>query len=494
MVKYWPKVTPVEISLPFSARGSNTIASSVAYKTIYSRIFLANFSYLEFISYLHTFMQNSENVRAGFSAMEHLGKVKLIISGNSTVEFKWIGLNMVKVICIDNSRAGFFEFDIKDLVLPDFIPYCKIFNGPYSNMGVKQMGFCDENSHFDMQAWLDGLTTKSSNRGLDKILANTDPIKMGYNSNLQVYMQSNISYDNPIYSGESSRGDLVQNSGTKRSRAESPIGDIGDESIQVKALNLDEPTVSLKFDINKLYPFTENNTIEWKIYLERICTDVRVACIDKWGLDMVEKATINNILIDYENPTEQGAHFRTLWDAIKRATGDCNIKLDAFFLLSSDFIESLDTKLNDIIEELESEYSESEDASGITENSNSINVIEPLTGDAGNVGSVSNTGSGSTGSVSVNNVNPPFDVTRLWGALDRQKSKTLLARGLPITSPIRLTLADCGITFLNGRTMGDFPYKEGLDVFRRLYPNAFNKGNSRDSRTNIEFIISYLET
>jgi hypothetical protein len=75
-------------------------------------------------------------------------------------------------------------------------------------------------------------------------------------------MQSNTSHDNPIYSGESSTGDLVQNRGTKRAREGSHIGDEDHESIQVKALNTDIHLVSLKFYHNKLSPFTEDNSIE----------------------------------------------------------------------------------------------------------------------------------------------------------------------------------------------------------------------------------------
>jgi len=75
-------------------------------------------------------------------------------------------------------------------------------------------------------------------------------------------MQSNTSHDNPIYSGESSRGDLVQNRGTKRAREGSHIGDEGHKCIQVKALNTNNPIVSLKFDLNKLSRFTEDNSIK----------------------------------------------------------------------------------------------------------------------------------------------------------------------------------------------------------------------------------------
>jgi len=132
-------------------------------------------------------------------------------------------------------------------------------------------------------------------------------------------MQLNTNNDNPINSGESSIGDLVKNSGTKRCREESPIGDKGDKSIQVKT-HKDSTYVSLKFDLNKLSPFTEDNTIECKNYLEVICTEVRVAYIENFGLDMVEKATMNNIYIDYDDPIEREAHLGTLCSAIKQAT------------------------------------------------------------------------------------------------------------------------------------------------------------------------------
>ena len=356
MVKYWPKITSVGISLPFSARGSNTIASSLAYQTISSRIFFANFSSLEFKGSFHTFMQNSENVRGFFSAMENLGELKFIFSGNSTVEFKRIGLNIVKVICIDNSRAGFLEFDIKDLVRPDFIPSCNISNGLDSIMGVKQIGFCGKNSPFDIQAWSDGLTTKSYQIDWDETLANTDPSKIGYNCNPQVYMQSNTSHDNPIYSGESSRGDLVQNRGTKRAREGSHIGDEGHKCIQVKALNTNNPIVSLKFDLNKLSRFTEDNSIKWKDYLEVICTEAREAFIKAWGSDMVEKATMDNIFVDYADDTEQKTHAITLCNAIKQAAGK-DISWNNFFLLSKDFMESFGTQSKDNVY-TETDYTE----------------------------------------------------------------------------------------------------------------------------------------
>jgi hypothetical protein len=331
MVKYWPKITPVGISLPFTARGSNNTASSLAYQTISSHIFFANFSYLEFKGSFHTFMQNSENVPGFFSAMENLEELKLIISGNSTVEFKRIGLNIVKVICIDNSRAGFLEFDIKDIVRPDFIPSCNISNGLDSIMGVKQIGFCGKNSPFDIKAWSDGLNTKSYKIDWDETLANTDPSKIGYNCNPQVYMQSNTNHYNPIYSGESSRGDLLQNRGTKRVREESHIGDQGNKSIIVGVYMEIEHTLTLNFDLNKLSPFTEDNSIEGKDYLEVICTEAREQFIKNWGSDLVEKATLDNIYINYSDDDEQKNHFETLYKAIKKATSE-DIDLKNFFL------------------------------------------------------------------------------------------------------------------------------------------------------------------
>ena len=375
------RITPGHFttSLPFSARGSNTMASSLAYQTISSRIFLENFSLEFFKGSFHTFMKNSENVRGFFSAMENLGVVKFILSGNSTVELNRIGLNTVKVICIDNSRAGFLEFDIKDLVIPDFIPSCNISNGLDSNMCVKQIGFCAKNSSFDIQAWSEGLTAKSSR---DETLANTDPSKIGYNCNQQVYMQSDTSHDNQIYSGESSRGDLVQNSGTKRSRAESPIGDIGDKSIQAKALDIGDPAVSLKFDLNKLSP-TEDNSIEWKEYLGVICIEARVVFIQTWGSDKVEKATMDNIYLDYDDDNEQNTHLSTLCDAIIRATGDTNMNWKNFFLLSEDFIYSLDTQSQDDVytDTDDKEDSESENIIDTTERYNYNNSNEQLNND-----------------------------------------------------------------------------------------------------------------
>lgn len=123
-------------------------------------------------------------------------------------------------------------------------------------------------------------------------------------------MQPNTSYNNPIYSGESSRGDLVQNRGTKKAREGSSdnsiysgesytadlvdnrvtkrfrtgshIWDGGTDSIQVKAFNTKKPTVSLRFDINKLSRFIENNSKEGKDYLEVLCIEARVVFIETW--------------------------------------------------------------------------------------------------------------------------------------------------------------------------------------------------------------------
>ena len=107
------------------------------------------------------FVQKSENVSPFFNAMEYLGKVNIILRGNSTVVFNRKGLNLVEVTCVDTSRAGFLEFDTKDLVIQGYIPSCNLFKGLGFNQGVKQIGFCGEkgffgeNSPFDIKASLD---------------------------------------------------------------------------------------------------------------------------------------------------------------------------------------------------------------------------------------------------------------------------------------------------------------------------------------------------
>ena len=160
--------TTMEMSLPFSARGSNTIASSLAYQNTSSRIVFANISEEMFMRSFQSFMQNSENVSTFFSTMGNLGEVKFILSGNSVVEFKRVGINRVNVISINNSRAGFLEFYSKDLAVPDFTPYCNIPNCLEYNTGIKQIGFCDSSSFFDENSLFEikgssyPLTTKSS--------------------------------------------------------------------------------------------------------------------------------------------------------------------------------------------------------------------------------------------------------------------------------------------------------------------------------------------
>jgi hypothetical protein len=57
---------------------------------------------------------------------------------------------------------------------------------------------------------------------------------------------------------------------------------------------------------------------------------------------MVEKATIDNIYLDYDDKTERDTHFTTLYYAIKKATGK-DIDVNNIFLLSKDFIESFGT-------------------------------------------------------------------------------------------------------------------------------------------------------
>jgi hypothetical protein len=74
--------------------------------------------------------------------------VKILLSGNSIVEFRRIEINLVKVIHLDSSRAGFLGFHSKDLVTADFTPSCYLSNGLYYKMAVKQIGFCDEKVPF----------------------------------------------------------------------------------------------------------------------------------------------------------------------------------------------------------------------------------------------------------------------------------------------------------------------------------------------------------
>jgi hypothetical protein len=230
----------------------------------------------------------------------------------------------------------------------------------------------------------------------------TDPSIIGYSSNPQVYVQSDTSHSNPSYRGESSRGDLEQNRGTKRARGDleqnrgtkrARAGShIGDERIQVKAIDLNKPTVCLKFDLNMLSPFTEDNSIEWKDNLEVICTEAREAFIKAWGPNMVEKATIDNIYLDYDDKTERDTHFTTLYYAIKKATGK-DIDVNNIFLLSKDFIESFGTISKDNVYtetycteesewESESEWEwESEEIMDTTEHTKYNSYYEPLSSD-----------------------------------------------------------------------------------------------------------------
>ena len=94
---------------------------------------------------------------------------------------------------------------------------------------------------------------------------------------------------------------------------------------------------------------------------------------------MVEKANMDNILVDYADDIEQETHFRTLCNAIKQATGK-DISLNNFFLLSKDFIESFGTQSKDNVytETDYTEDSESEEIIYTTEHYNYNNSYEPL--------------------------------------------------------------------------------------------------------------------
>ena len=60
---------------------------------------------------------------------------------------------------------------------------------------------------------------------------------------------------------------------------------------------------------------------------------------------MVEKATMSNILVDYDDMTDLATHYLTLDCAIQKATGEDYIQ--NIFLLSKDFIKSFDTQSKD---------------------------------------------------------------------------------------------------------------------------------------------------
>jgi hypothetical protein len=63
----------ITVSLPFSARGSNILASCLAYQKTSSRILFANISSEYFMAYFNRYMQNSYNVGGFFSTMGNLG-------------------------------------------------------------------------------------------------------------------------------------------------------------------------------------------------------------------------------------------------------------------------------------------------------------------------------------------------------------------------------------------------------------------------------------
>ena len=180
----------------------------------------------------------------------------------------------------------------------------------------------------------------------ERLLYLTDPGRLGYNP--QVFMQRGLNY-NPlnftqdeysIVSGTYEPSNL--NRGTKRAwdvigNSGAETGSNGIEAKVEKDVN-GRWKVNLKFDVNKLYPFPEDNNTEWKNYLEVICTEVRIAFIDAVDLNMAEKATINDIFLDCDE-TERNNPSNILRSAIVKATDNTDINLEEFPLLRKFFIE-----------------------------------------------------------------------------------------------------------------------------------------------------------
>lgn len=183
----------------------------------------------------------------------------------------------------------------------------------------------------------------------DSLLDLTNPGRWGYNP--QVFMQRCLNYDNANFTQDESS--IVSGDGEPSNLnrvTERAWDDIGNEEAEtgnkgtkvVKDIN-GRWIAYLKFDANKLDPFTEDNS-KWKDYLEVICTELREAFLKAAGLDMVEKATFDNIYLDYDG-SELAYHIKTLYSAIVEATGDREIEIYKFPLLSKDFIESLESGL-----------------------------------------------------------------------------------------------------------------------------------------------------
>jgi len=231
----------------------------------------------------------------------------------------------------------------------------------------------------------------------DRLLDLTDPGRLGYNP--QVFMQRGLNYHQPnftqdeysIVSGTDEPSNL--NRGTKRA-----FGDIGNSGAETGSkgikVKVEEDVngrwkVNLKFDVNKLYPFPEDNNTEWKNYLEVICTEVRIAFIDAADLNTAERATICDIFLDCDE-TERDNQSKILRSAIIKATDNTDINFEEFSLVSEFFIEYLASglKYNEFRDTYYAESSEGENSKGenseggeITEYSHNKNFYEPLTND-----------------------------------------------------------------------------------------------------------------
>jgi hypothetical protein len=153
-------------------------------------------------------------------------------------------------------------------------------------------------------------------------------------------MQSNTSHDNPIFSGESSRVDLPQNRGTKIPFADLNKATETGNGVKVEVLedSNGREMAYLTFDVHKLHP----SNPEGKNNLQTICTDVRVALIPCMVLEIVEKATINNIFLGYDDKYSHD-QLSALRSVINQETNKPDFYFLHFPLLSQEFIESIDS-------------------------------------------------------------------------------------------------------------------------------------------------------
>ena len=354
-IRYWnyvkskPRFLPVVFPLPVSNRGSYSHLLSGSLKPLFTSVYF--------------YIKSNLNLIKLYNTMKTLGSNTYYLP--LTIEGCTVGVNLsINSLDFQLSCEG-KEFKIV-FGAENIAKYFSLYNGGLNKDILNPISL------------------------RDRLLDLTDPGILGYNP--QVFMQRGLNYhqanftqdESSIVSGTDEPSNL--NRGTKRA-----LGDIGNEGAEIGNKSIEVKVVDdingrwiayLKFDVNKLYPFTEDNTTEWKDYLEVICTELRVAFIEAVGLDMVEKATMDNIFLDCDD-TERGNQLKILCSAIVQATGDTDIDWNKFPLLSKEFIEYLGSELKDN-ESIDTDYaedSESDEITETTEHSNNNNYYEPLIND-----------------------------------------------------------------------------------------------------------------